>query len=235
MWKVAAAVGLVTGLAHGQADPTSLLSQPRHIEGLIIGRNGNPLMHAWIDDTGEGRHVHETDSQGRFAFDTRAPKLVARKAGFRSELLRTEDAKGVRVTLRALDTPAFRGCSNKQQLSLKGWGASFRFPKILAVKASPQTQDVDYAIRWYWIYTQNGPTGIRHGSGPSWSFGAPKDRDVWQSTKFEEFAFQSGNFTVIDARGILPNGNRWRYLGRLGESADYSDVDTATEKFLTRF
>ncbi len=74
-----------------------------------------------------------------------------------------------------------------------------------------------------------------HGSGPLWSFGTPSDRDVWGSAKYEEVTYDVGGLTVIDARGQLPNGNRWRYLGKFGESASYSGIDGATAKILDQF
>ena len=58
---------------------------------------------------------------------------------------------------------------------------------------------------------------------------------LWRSVKYEEVTFDWGGVTIIDARGQLPNGNRWRYLGMFGESASYSDMDEATAKILDRF
>jgi hypothetical protein len=84
------------------------------------------------------------------------------------------------------------------------------------------------------VETQQGTVGIRHGSGPFWSFGFPADVDVWQSSEYEEMTFTQGTVTVTDARGKLSNGNRWRYLGKVGESASYSEIDEATAKILDR-
>ena len=70
---------------------------------------------------------------------------------------------------------------------------------------------------------------------PMWTFGIPSDRDVWQSVKYVETAYQVGRTTVLDARGQLPNGDRWRDLGKFGESASYSDVDESTARILDKF
>jgi hypothetical protein len=110
-----------------------------------------------------------------------------------------------------------------------------QFPRTSGVKARRQGQDVDYGARSYYIDTKQGPKGITHGSGLLWSFGTPLDRDVWRSVKYEEVTFDVGGLTIIDARGQLPNGNRWRNLGKFGESASYSDMDEATAKTLDRF
>jgi hypothetical protein len=103
------------------------------------------------------------------------------------------------------------------------------------VKATRQARDIDYGARNYYIETDQGPRGIRHGSGPMWSFGIPLDSDVWRTENYEEVRYDLHGVTIIDARGKLANGNRWRYLGMAGESASYSDVDEATAKILDRF
>jgi len=61
-----------------------------------------------------------------------------------------------------------------------------------------------------------------------WGPGAPEDEEVWRSVVYNESAYELGRATVIDARGELPNGNWWRSVGRLGESAAYYDVNEST-------
>jgi hypothetical protein len=57
--------------------------------------------------------------------------------------------------------------------------------------------------------------------------------DVWRSVEYEETIYEVGDpLTILDVRGLFANGNRWRYLGRFGDSASYSDVDEATAKLL---
>jgi hypothetical protein len=185
-------------------------------------------------DHANDRQVHQTDKEGRFVLDTRAPALVIRKTGFRSELVRTKDATGVRVTLQKLsETRVFPKCSsNGRYVGIEGWQASFQFPEISGIKASKQIRDSDYGARNYYTDARNG---IRHGSGPMWSTGVPLDHDVWRSVKYEEVTFDVGGQTIIDARGELPDGTRWRSLGRLGESASYSDADETSAASLDRF
>lgn len=162
---------------------------------------------------------------------------MIRKAGFQSELLRVQLAADVNVTLRKLSqTQTFPTCSTSvQYVGTSGWGASFQFHVMPGVNVSGQGQDIDYGARGYYVDTPQGPKGIRHGSGPMWSFGTPPDRDVWRSVKYEEVVHDVGGLTIIDARGQLPNGDRWRYLGKFGESASYSDVDEATAEILDKF
>jgi hypothetical protein len=37
--------------------------------------------------------------------------------------------------------------------------------------------------------------------------------------EYEEVTYDAGGLTIVDARGQLLNGNRWRRLGMFGESA----------------
>jgi hypothetical protein len=236
MWKIVVTVILLTVCIEARTFQ-DLLPQAKHITGVVIDPDGKPVVGARIDHTNQRSQAYQTDSEGRFELETTAPILVVRKAGFRSELVRTQDTTEARVTLQKLSgNRLFPTCSNTGQYDgIQGWGASFEFPTISDVKASPQGQDIDYGARSYYVETKAGPKGIMHGSGPTWSFGTPLDRDVWRSAKYEEVSYDAGGLTIIDARGQLPNGTRWRYLGKFGESASYSGVDDATAKILDQF
>ena len=151
--------------------------------------------------------------------------------------MHTQDAKDLRITLRKFDEERlFPTCSKtRPYIGIDGWGATLQFQQVNDVKASRQGQDLDYGARSYYIETKAGPKGIRHGSGPLWSFGMPSDQDIWRSVKYEEATYDFGGLTITDARGELSNGQWWRFLGKFGESASYSDVDEATAKILDGF
>jgi hypothetical protein len=237
MPKIALEVILVMAYMRGQTFRDLLLPQDRHVGGVVIDPEGNPVVDARIDHSNDLRRAHQTDSEGRFELDTRAPILVVRKAGFRSELVRTQDATEARVTLQKLsEKPTFPTCPNIGRYDgIDGWGASFQFLRRVGVTASRQGHDIDYGARNYYVNTTQGPKGVMHGSGPLWSFGTPSDRDVWRSVKYEEVTYDVGGLTIIDARGQLPNGNWWRNLGKFGESAFYSEMDEATARILDQF
>lgn len=241
MWLVIVVFLLVATSAAGQTTQSLLLPEAVHITGTVVDQEGKPIVAARIEHhSSDLRTLRETDAlrrtdpEGRFAFDTHAPSVVVRKAGFRSVFLQTSNAKGVRIILQASPSRLFPICRSTSKFDSiqKGWGASFWFPKLPGVNASGQLQDIDYGQRNYFVKTKDGPKGIRHGSGALWSYGFPSDFDVWQSAEYEETAFEDGRILIVDARGRFPNGNRWRYLGKFGESADYSNVDEATAKIL---
>ena len=228
---------LVAGCIGAQPTHELLLPQARHITGVVVDSEGKPVVGARIDHTTDRRHEIQTDSRGRFEVDTRAPTFVVRRAGFRGELIHSQDVSELHVALQKLsEKRQFPVCSDTGQYeSVAGWAASFQFPRIPGVKVGRQGSDADYAERYYYVKTRQGPKGIKHGMGPTWSLGMPVDVDVWRSKKYEEVRYDAGVVPVIDARGQLANGNRWRYLGMVGESVSYSDVNEATAKILDVF
>lgn len=233
MWKVALGVMLSVVWMPAQTFRELLLPESRRIVGVVVEPDGRPVAEASVDHSNDHRE-YQTDSDGRFVLDTRAPALVVRKAGFQSELIRTQNVTEVRVILRkATQNRVLPACGNSGRYEgLRGWAALLRFPRIPGVKASRQGRDIDFGVRVYYVNTGQTHKGIMHGSGPNWSYGIPSSLDVWRSVRFEETAFSAGGYTITDARGQLANDRRWRYLGRFGESASYSDVDETTAKVL---
>ena len=226
---------VLVAYAQGQSYRELLLPEVRHIVGVVVDQDGKPVAEAYIGHTDDRRQAHKTDADGKFVLDTKAPAVVIRKTGYRSEVVRTKEASDVQIRLQKSNA-IFHVCTNGGQYQrLEGWGASFQFSKVPGIKASRQGQDIDYGIRSYYIDTKQGPKGIRHGSGPLWSSGEPLDSDVWRSSNYEETTYEIGVYTIIDARGQFPDGTRWRNLGKLGESASYGNVDEETAKILDRF
>ena len=72
-----------------------------------------------------------------------------------------------------------------------------------------------------------------------WSLGIPVTSDVWESveysdTSYPETSFMQGRVVILDARGKTAAGRFWRYLGMIGESATYRDVDEAAARILDK-
>ena len=61
-----------------------------------------------------------------------------------------------------------------------------------------------------------------------WSFGIPMDEDVWSSVEYSEHTYEVEGAPIVDARGKTAKGDLWRFLGDIGESAEYEDADPAT-------
>ncbi|MGJ5820257.1 carboxypeptidase-like regulatory domain-containing protein [Paludibaculum fermentans] len=236
MLRIAAGLFLINICVQAQGYSDHLLPQARHIAAKVLDDDGKPVEAARVDHTDIPGKAIMTDSAGRFVIDTRAPLIVIRKAGFQSEAVHTQDAGELAITLhkRGADR-SFPTCLKGQSYEgIEGWSAAFQFPRISGVVARLQGQDVDYGARSYYIQTKAGRKGIQHGSGPMWSVGLPYSPLVWSSIQYEERSFLLGNSTIIDARGQLSNGQRWRFLGKFGESASYSEVDEAAAKELDK-
>ena len=208
-----------------------LLPQAIHISGLVVDSAGMPVGDARVEHTGDRIRAYQTDSKGRFEFDTRAPALVVRKEGFQAQLVRpAENVRVVMQTDRA--TWSLPTCSGKTDLI----GLDlFKFPRTTTVAAGETVFGVDYRARDYVVKTDLASKKITHGKGPSWSFGMPSDFDIWPTVQYEERTYQFGRFAIRDARGQVADGARWRYLGTFGESAFYNGVDDSTAAVLDRF
>ena len=229
MRTLVAATVISAALLYAQANRDLRLAQTRSINGTVSDVNGRPIAEARIDHS-DHRGAVQTDAGGSFSIETRAPTLVIRKAGYRSQWLRTSEISKVQITLQPENpTPQIRACSRSERCeSISGWGAHFCFPRVPGVKAGHQGRDIDYGIRGYGIRH----TGIMHGSGPNWSFGLPVTSEVWQSTEYQENVFGTDPFITIDARGRTADGKLWRSLSEFGESASYRDANEADARLL---
>lgn len=234
MWKSGVLFLLAVAFIYGQIGKDLLLPDSVHVVGVVVDSEGEPIAKARIDHSNDYPKGLETDADGRFELVTRAPAVVVRKQGYRSQAARTQDAKELRIALEGSgEGSSYPVClKNRSYVGIKGWLAEFRFPRVSNVRASKQSADIDYGIRAYFVETKSGPEGIRHGSGPQWSAGMPFNEDVWGSVAYQETTYDFNGIMIIDARGRYADGTRWRYLGKKGESASYSGVDAKTARIL---
>ncbi len=235
MRKLAFVGSFALALLHGQYRELLLL-EARTIEGLVVDPQGKPVSGVRVDHYENRSQAVVTDSDGRFQLQTEVPAVVLRKAGYRSQFIRTSAAEQARIVLEPAESPGRpKFCSADSRCeSIVGWEAEFCFPKVAGVEASRQGRDIDYGIRFYSIKSRNGRVGITHGSGPLWSLGIPVNTDVWKSVEYAEVTYAQDGMVILDASGRTADGKRWRYLGRLGESASYSDAREDAARILDR-
>ncbi|MCC6264879.1 MAG: carboxypeptidase regulatory-like domain-containing protein [Bryobacterales bacterium] len=233
MWKFGVLLLFAVALVHGQIGKDLLLPDAVRVAGVVVDSEGKPIAKAQIDHSNDYTQAHETDADGRFELVTRAPVVVVRKQGYRSQAARTQDAKELRIALEGSgEGSSYPICPKNRSYAGIGVWATLHFPRVPHVKVSRQRADIDYVARDYYIKTESGPRGIRHGSGPMWGFGIPFNEDVWGSVEYLETTYDFNGVTIIDARGQHADGTRWRYLGMVGESAFYSGVDAKTSRIL---
>jgi hypothetical protein len=230
MWKIALSVLVAVAGAQAQVSGDRL---PRHVAGVVVDSGGKPIAEARIAHTGD-RQIHQTGTDGRFEIDTTAPAFVVWQPGYLGELVRTQETN-VHITLQK-ESRAFPICS-AASLYLgvdNGWAGLLGFPKVAGVATTPQEYVREgppgAVIRYYYLETGPPTRPIQHSLG----FGdlLPLDFQVWESVKYEEVTFTAGDRTIIDARGELRDGNRWRNIGVNNERVWYADADPVTAKRL---
>ena len=75
--------------------------------------------------------------------------------------------------------------------------------------------------------TATGTHYLTHGYGPKWSSGIPPERQLAESIHYDETTFAGPISNITAARGTMPDGTKWRYLGTFGESIFYQTKDPA--------
>ena len=202
-----------------------LLKAPRIVSGVVVDERGRPVADAHIDYSGVSeREQLFTGDRGRFQIRARSPAMVVRKLGYSGQLIRA--GANQRIVLHpAVKTLAV--CATKCD-SLRTPSSVFCFAAPPGIEASDPGRYETTVVRSFTIRAQNGAGELLHGAGPTWSLGIPYTGDVWESTEYSEKTYQWNGSDVIDARGRGPDGKRWRYLGRFGESASYYEAGEST-------
>jgi hypothetical protein len=191
------------------------------ISRTVTDASGTPLKDVRIDHTGKMVVVSllvepspddvRTDGNGRFRVTTVAPAIVVRKPGYISKRVLVKDDAQEQIMLQRITA----GSRCKQAPP----------PKVKTKRAN----DVDYGATWFYIKTKDGPKGILSGSGPSYSWGAPSNSDVWTSIEYVEVMYESG---MIDASGHTSDGKYWRSRSKFGAAAQYYNVNRETAEQL---
>ena len=210
-----------------------LLPAAQQVSGVVVDSAGKPVAGAHIDHSDVTKQEQLfTDEQGRFRFQTRAPAMVVRKLGFDGKLVRTGNARALRIVLDP-ETRSMPACTSKCE-GLKSSGSAFCLPATSGFTVSAPGTYFDSVMRVFTLPTRDGQREILVGSGPTWSSGIPYTGDVWESSDYHERAYRMGDSDVVDARGKSPAGKLWRFLGRFGESASYYEADAASAAVLDR-
>lgn len=194
------------------------------IAGTVRDTTGKPLEDVRIDHTGKLVVVVpadvavkpspddvRTDPEGHFHVVTNVPAIVIRKPGYESQRLQLTGDLDLEITLVRI-----RSTSRCK----------------LAVQPAFKTQDandVDYTATWFYIETKNGRQGVISGSGPTYSFGAPNERQIWSSVEYSEFMREDG---VVDAAGHSADGKYWRSLSIFRAAAQYFNQNRETAEQL---
>lgn len=215
---------LNTAGAQSVSENSFLLKDAVRLSGIVTDKENRPLVGAWIHHTGLKTQVL-TNEKGQFDIRTRAPAIVFRKNGHRSQYYRVAGNATFVIVLEPLP-PSVNTCQALAKcLSLGGNLSEFCLPQVRGIRVSGKSSDIDYTQRSFEIKSSIGKRGILHASGPMWGSGLPLNWEVWSATEYSERDYRDlQGFLVLDARGKTITGEYWRVLGRAFETASYKNV-----------
>jgi len=192
----------------------------------VVDRHGHSMDEVVLQPVSDGgsQGLVKMGANGRYSGGTESGRIVVRRRGYVPVVVRP--AVGVRVVMEALaPVDGGRICTREPE----GYPVSILRFKRGRTKAVDMEGD-DTAGTTYFVRTRSGEEALQHRWGAAWSVGVPSEADVRMSTEYEERAYLVGKDQITDARGVLPDGSRWRFLGHLGESAAYRTKDAAAAR-----
>lgn len=223
-------------LALGLAIPLCVCSQG--LSGIVVDIDGKPIDGVRIDHTTMRYGDTVSDGEGHFYIGGQSPSVVLRKPGYQSQWVRRTPATDLRIVLQSESRKDFRTCGSLRKYEgIVNGRPGLYFLMADGVSANDPGSDIDYTSRAYSVKSIGGRKAIVHGSGPMWSLGIPSSTDVWASSEYSETGYgvpgiANGNVVILDARGKTAAGKLWRYVGMVGESASYRDVDETGARIL---
>lgn len=217
-----------------RSNSSSVIAQ-RTISGRVTDEAGQPIAEAHIDYTGDVFEEFQTDGQGRFTVATKAPAIVIRKAGYRSELAKLSSSE-IRVTLHSEPRTSFPTCPGSPSERAVGFSFDFRIPPSDEVAQDRKGSDVDTFFVTYRVKSRRSSSQIGFVGGPLLGDGRLLlEDDVWNAVQFKESTFGFGEAIITDVRGADKRGRHWRYIGWFGEYFWYRDADSETAGIFDRF
>jgi hypothetical protein len=195
---------LLVPIAYPQRQAVPMLPSAIKLSGVVTDSEGTPLSGVRVDHTGTRSGIIQTDGQGHFEIETRAPAIVFRKNGFQSRYIRVANREKIALAITLTGpAPLAKECGPRPSCSsLRYFGSAFCLPKIHGVNVGKQGNDIDYGQRSFWIGTSAGKIAVQHAAGPMWGSGLPLDEQVWSATEYTETSYRDREgLSITDARG----------------------------------
>jgi hypothetical protein len=198
-----------------------------YVRGVVVDSAGSPIPDVSIDDIAAAFQTSTTtNGEGHFNFETRAPAIIFRKGGWKSQLVRLSSLSSeARVVLeRGGEADPLPICSKKAYCVTTG--GIFCLPKMRGVSVGDRPYTIDTFEREFTIESWFGPQRtMMHGTGTSWGGPEPRTQEIWNSVEFSETQRAVRGYSVLDAHGKTSDGKLWRSSGRSGESIFYYGQD----------
>jgi hypothetical protein len=181
------------------------------------------------------RDIGETDDRGMFSLPHFEKIMAFRRDGFRP-LTRIVDPSTKRLDVVLENAAATEWviprCAANDKSGRIGFRLRLRVPKQAIARKARDVDYEDLAIGYGPKSNRVWLTGI---TGPySGAFGFPPYAWILNATEFSERSYKAGEIEGADLRGRMRDGTYWRYVGRLGESIEYSSLSKEQAAFFDR-
>lgn len=196
---------------------------------MVVDHTGQALPGARIEASG----IHpppRTDDLGGFRLMTASEFVVVRKSGYQARRLATAGALGVRVVLEPAG-PEIPACPTHLAGAARRW-SQFRFAPVADIAERAVESPRPTVERS--LFSGTGKI-LFHGAGMLWGFGWPPASRVLESVEYSEVVRTFGQREIIDSRGKLADGTRWRRVGTVSESIEYEGASESEARVLDRF
>jgi hypothetical protein len=212
----------------------SASTSAQRLSGSVKSTSGESVPHVFVFPNRSLNDIAETDDQGAFSVARFETFVVFRHAGFRP-LTKIVDPSITKLDVVLEDAADSQWllprCAEDDKSKRIGFTLRMQVPKEAIVRKG---RDVDYEN----FAIGHGPKSKRVWlsaiTGPYGSLGIPPYPWILNAKEFFERSYKAGAMEGADMRGRLRDGTYWRYVGRLGESLEYSGVSQAQAAYFDR-
>jgi hypothetical protein len=205
------------------------------LSGSVKSSSGQPLSNVFIFYSRSLQDIVETDETGTFSLPHFDAVIVFRRAGFRP-LTKIVDPSTAKLDVVLEDAAGSQWliprCMKEDKRKRLGFSLRMRVPKDAIARKGRDVDYEDFAIGYGPKSNRVWLSGI---SGPYGSLGIPPYAWILDATEFSERSYKAEDTEGADMRGRLRDGKYWRYVGRLGESVEYSGLTQEQAAFFDRF
>jgi hypothetical protein len=206
----------------------------QQLSGAVKSPAGQPLANVYVFYSRSLRDIAETDDRGTFSLPYFETVISFRRAGFRP-LTRIVDPSITKLDVVLEDAAPSQWliprCGDEEKRRRVGFILRMRVPKESVARKGRDADYENFAIGYGAKSSRVWLSGI---AGPYGSLGIPPYAWILDATEFSERSFKAGDIEGSDMRGRLRDGKYWRYVGRLGESIEYSDLTQEQAAYFDR-
>jgi len=211
-------------------------SSAAELKGTVKSTAGKPLAEVFIYPNRSLNDIAETDDNGFFSLPRHSRVIFFRRAGFRPlTKIVDESTTSLDVVLEEATATEWLipSCSSTRD-SEKRVGFSLRLSTTKEGTVH-EGSDIDYSYFSIGYGPKENRVWLKGiGQGSYATLGVPPEEWVLHAKEFTERSYRSGKAEGADMRGRSVDGTYWRYIGRFGESVEYSGLTEEQAAFFDR-